>query len=128
MFKVLLADDAPASRELICTILEAAGYSVFEAEDGAEALRVAQAERPDLIILDIQMPLLDGYATLRELRSDRALRSIPVIALTAGAMQGEKERALKAGFDLFLAKPVSLSSLRAEVTRLLPRAASAAAD
>jgi CheY-like chemotaxis protein len=119
MFKVLIADDAAASRELIGTILESAGYEVAEAQDGAEALQSALAQRPDLIILDIQMPLLDGYAVLKALRTHPVLRSIPVIALTAGAMQDERQRALAAGFDLFITKPISIADLRVEVGRLL---------
>ena len=125
---MLIADDAAASRELICAVLEGAGYRVIEAQDGAEALRRAEAERPDLIILDIQMPLLDGFATLKALRSDPVFHSTPVIALTAGAMRGERERALEAGFALFIAKPVSISHLRAEVNRLLERCEAQAAD
>jgi CheY-like chemotaxis protein len=121
MFKVLIADDAAASRELIGTILESAGYEVAEAQDGAEALQSALAQRPDLIILDIQMPLLDGYAVLKALRTHPVLRSIPVVALalTAGAMQDERQRALAAGFDLFITKPISIADLRVEVGRLL---------
>lgn len=126
MFTVLIADDAAASRELISTVLEGAGYRVIEAKDGAEALRLADAERPDLIILDIQMPLLDGYRTLRALRADPAFASTPVVALTAGTMRGERERALNAGFAQFLAKPLSLNLLRLEVSRLLGCAANAA--
>jgi two-component system, cell cycle response regulator DivK len=119
MFKVLIADDAAASRELIGTILESTGYEVAEAQDGAEALQSALAQRPDLIILDIQMPLLDGYAVLKALRTHPVLRSIPVVALTAGAMQDERQRALAAGFDLFITKPISIADLRVEVGRLL---------
>ena len=128
MFTVLVADDADASRELIRAILEGAGYGVTEAQDGAEALQCAQAEPPDLIILDIQMPRLNGYAVLRALRSNPTLQSIPVVALTAGAMQGERQRALAAGFDLYITKPISIADLRVEVGRLLRWNASEAAD
>lgn len=119
MQKILIADDMAASRELICSVLEGPGYQILEAVDGPEALNIARAERPAVIILDVQMPKMDGYEVLAEIRQDSALAGTPVIALTANAMQGEHERALKAGFTAYVTKPVSISALRAEVSRLL---------
>ena len=97
--KVLVADDNAVSRELIREVLELSGYDVVEAADGRDAVSVARASAPDLALVDIQMPHLDGYAVLRELRADPNLSKLHIIALTAFAMQGDRERALDAGFD-----------------------------
>lgn len=119
MTKVLVADDRTSSRELTLTVLEQSGYSVFEAADGLEALRIARDVLPDLIILDLHMPALDGFATVGELRLDDRFRATPIMALTASAMRGDRERALAAGFTSYIAKPMSLQRLRREVERLL---------
>lgn len=120
MKKILIADDKATSRELLRTVLERQGYEVMEAADGEEALQKALAQLPDLILLDLQMPLRTGYEVLEELRKDPRQAALPIIALTASAMQGDRERALAAGFTGYLAKPVALVHLREEVQRLLP--------
>lgn len=119
MKKVLVADDKATSRELVRTVLEKSGYTVVEASDGIEALRNARESKPDLIILDLHMPGLDGFAVVQELRRDRELAVTPVMALTASAMHGDRERAIAAGFTGYISKPISLSVLRSEVERLL---------
>lgn len=119
MKRILVADDRASSRELVREILEASGYQVVEAADGSKAVEVASQAQPDLILLDLQMPVLDGYGALAQLREDHRLHRIPVIALTANAMQRDRERTLAAGFDSYLAKPVSLDQLLQEVERLL---------
>ncbi len=119
MKKVLVADDKAPGRELIRTILEQSGHVVFEASDGAEALGSARELAPDLIILDLHMPVLDGFGVLAELKQDQRFAATPIIALTASAMQGDRERALSAGFTGYIAKPISLSALRAEIQRFL---------
>ena len=119
MIKVLIADDRAASRELIRTILEADGYDVEEAVDGLDAVLCAEQCQPALIIMDLQMPRLNGFEALRRLRQDRRFSSTPVLALTASAMNGDRERALAAGFTAYVTKPVSLTSLRSELKRLL---------
>jgi len=119
MKKVLVADDRASGRELIRTVLEQCGHSVFETGDGIEAVRKAQELLPDLIILDLHMPELDGFGALREIRADERLTATPIVALTASAMQGDRERALSAGFTSYLAKPISLNVLRSELGRLL---------
>lgn len=119
MKTVLVADDKATSRELVRTVLEKSGYAVVEASDGIEALRNARETKPDLIILDLHMPGLDGFAVVREIRLDRELALTPVMALTASAMQGDRERALSAGFTSYIAKPIQLSILRSEVERML---------
>src|SRR5438270_13506002 len=119
MKKILIADDKATSRELLRTVLEHQGYHVMEAADGEEALQRGRAEAPDLILLDLQMPRRTGYEVLSELRKNPRHASLPIIALTASAMQGDRERALAAGFTGYLAKPVALVHLREEVQRLL---------
>jgi CheY-like chemotaxis protein len=113
--RVLVADDNPAGRELVREGLTGPASSVIEAADGREALRKIRETRLDLVLLDIQMPEMDGYAVLREIRSDPALRGLRVVALTAFAMQGDRERALEAGFDEYLTKPVSVAKLKAQL-------------
>jgi len=119
MKKILIADDKATSRELLRTVLERQGYAVTEAADGEEALQKALAEPPDLILLDLQMPLRSGYEVLVELRKDPRHAEVPIIAITASAMQGDREKALAAGFTGYMAKPVALVHLREEVRRLL---------
>ena len=119
MKKILIAEDRPSSRELIRTVLEGCGYSVSEASDGRQAVEVAQRENPDLLIVDLQMPALDGLGVLAELRRDPRFGHVPIVALTASAMQGDRERALQAGFTEYITKPVNLRFLREEITRLL---------
>jgi CheY-like chemotaxis protein len=119
MKTVLIADDKATSRELVRTVLESSGYTVVEAGDGDEALERAREARPDLIILDLHMPALDGFGVVRELRLDPQFAATPVLALTASAMQGDRERALAAGFTSYISKPISLKTLRSEIERLL---------
>ena len=117
--KVLVADDKATGRELVRTVLENGGYEVFEASDGVEALLRAREENPDLIILDIHMPGRDGFGVVEELRKDSQFAETPIIALTASAMQGDRERAMAMGFTGYITKPIRLQVLRQEVERLL---------
>jgi len=119
MKRILIADDKATSRELVRIVLEKDGYAVAEAADGIEALHHAREWKPDLIILDLHMPGLDGFGVIREIRRDEQLAALPVMALTASAMQGDRERALAAGFTGYIAKPIPLKTLRKEVERLL---------
>lgn len=119
MKKVLIADDKETGRELVRTVLENTGYEVYEAKDGAEALEKARQIQPDLIILDLHMPILDGFGVIAELRRDPRFAATPAMALTASAMMGDRERAIAAGFTGYLSKPIRLSLLRAEVERLI---------
>jgi PAS domain S-box-containing protein len=113
--RVLVADDNPTGRELVREGLADYASSIIEASDGREALEKIREMLPDLVLLDIQMPEMDGYEVLREIRRDPALRDLRVVALTAFAMQGDRERALEAGFDDYLTKPVTVAKLKAQL-------------
>jgi len=119
MKTVLVADDKATGRELVRTVLEKDGYTVIEAGDGVEALRFAREQSPDLIILDLHMPGVDGFGVIQELRRDTRFAHTPVVALTASAMQGDRERAITMGFTGYITKPIRLGALRGEVERLL---------
>ena len=119
MKKVLIADDKAESRELLRTVLEKSGYEVHEAVDGVQALEQARALVPDLIILDLHMPRLDGFGAIEKLRQEDNFAATPILALTASAMMGDRERAITAGFSGYIAKPIGLNTLRNEVARLL---------
>ena len=107
-----MAEDRDASRELICTVLKAAGYSVIEACDGREAIERALETRADLVILDLYMPHTDGFGVLQRLRAEERYASTPIIALTASAMAGDSERAIASGFTAYISKPVGMADLR----------------
>jgi CheY-like chemotaxis protein len=117
--KILVADDTDNGRELVKTVLEGSGYQVYEARDGLEAVAQARAHNPDLIILDLHMPGLDGFGVIQELRREQTFAATPIMALTASAMMGDKERATAVGFTGYITKPIRLISLRQEVERLL---------
>lgn len=119
---ILIADDRASSRELLRLVLARAGYEVIEAEDGQQALERARAASPDLILLDLQMPQLDGYGVLAELRREARFEKLPILALTASAMRGDREKILEAGFTDYLAKPAGPEVVRETVARLLGRA------
>jgi two-component system cell cycle response regulator DivK len=119
MKQILIVEDKPSSRELLRTVLEQQGYQVIEAADGEEALERLREAKPDLVLLDVQIPIRNGYDVLQAIRGDLNLTNLPVVAVTANAMQGEREKALAAGFTGYIAKPVSISQLRIEVNRLL---------
>jgi CheY-like chemotaxis protein len=117
--RILIADDRASSRELLRLVLDRAGYDVIEAEDGVEALEQARVGNPDLILLDLQMPRLDGYGTIAELRREERFRALPILALTASAMRGDREKIMAAGFTDYLSKPAGPELLRETVARLL---------
>lgn len=119
MKTILVAEDRDASRELIRTVLESCGYRVVEAADGKEALLRAEEVQADLVILDLYMPHANGFEVLSQLRLREGYQRTPVIALTASAMNGDRERALAAGFSDFISKPVNLKALRLEIARFL---------
>lgn len=113
--RVLVADDNPAGRELIREGLTGHVASIVEAGNGREALAKIREARPDLVLLDIQMPEMDGYEVVREIRRDPALKDLRIIAVTAFAMQGDREKALAAGFDDYITKPINFAHLKAQL-------------
>jgi CheY-like chemotaxis protein len=119
MSKILVAEDNLPNRELIREILESCGHEVIEAEDGQQALERLQDTKPDLVLLDIQMPVLDGYAVVRQLRQIPRLANLKILALTAYAMQGDREKVLQSGFDGYLTKPIDKAALTNELRHLL---------
>ncbi|HUX67504.1 MAG TPA: response regulator [Terriglobales bacterium] len=116
---ILVAEDDAASRELLTEILRASGYRVVEAADGAAAVNELEQCRPDLVLVDIQMPKLSGYQVLSHLRTHSSHPATPVVAITAHAMRGDREQALEAGFDGYFAKPIEVAELRQRVAELL---------
>ena len=119
MTKILVAEDNPSNRELFRELLESWGYEVVEAVDGEAALKAASEGSLDAVLLDIQMPLLDGYEVLRRLRQDPKLAHLRVMALTAFAMRGDREKALAAGFDSYHSKPINGQVLKRDIEQLL---------
>lgn len=119
MIKVLMAEDSPVNRELLRELLESQGCEVDEAWDGEEALQRLAQKRPDIVLLDIGMPKLDGFGVIQRVRQDPRLADLPVLAVTAYAMRGDREKGLDAGFDGYLSKPVDGRLLFAEMDRLL---------
>jgi CheY-like chemotaxis protein len=111
----LIADDNPAGLELVRESLRNYTSSIIEASNGREALEKIRSSRPDLVLLDIQMPEMDGYQVVREVRRDPSLHGLRVVALTAFAMQGDRDKAIEAGFDDYITKPVTLSKLKAQL-------------
>jgi CheY-like chemotaxis protein len=123
MSKILIAEDNAVNRELLRELLEMRGHTVAEACDGEEALRMIERTQPDLLLLDIGMPLLDGFGVMRKIRESPQFASLPVVAVTAYAMQGDREKILSSKFDGYLSKPVNARSLGEELDRLLSKRA-----
>ena len=116
---IMLVDDYVDNREVYAHYLRYKGYRVEEAEDGHQALEKASRHRPDLIVMDLALPGLDGWEATRRLKSDPLTQGIPVIALTGHAMEGQSERAKAAGCDAFVVKPCEPSHLEARIRTLL---------
>jgi two-component system, cell cycle response regulator DivK len=116
---VLLVEDNEDNRIIYSTVLRHVGYDVVEAEDGVQAIALARSVRPDLILMDISIPELDGWEATRILRAEEATKRTPIIALTAHALPDDRERAVKIGFTAYLAKPVEPRAVVAEVKRWL---------
>jgi two-component system cell cycle response regulator DivK len=117
--KILVVEDNEQNRILMRQILTHHGYEVLEATDGLSGLEMARAHKPDLIMLDIQMPVMNGFMVIRELRNDPELKAIKVIAVTSFAMKGDREKALRAGFDEYATKPIDTRRFPLLVKELL---------
>ena len=121
MAKILLVEDNELNRDMLSRRLARHGYVVVMAVDGRQALAMARTERPDLVLMDMSLPVLDGWEATRRLRADPASRHLPVIALTAHAMEGDREKALAAGCDDYATKPVDLPRFLGQMAALLSR-------
>jgi CheY-like chemotaxis protein len=118
---ILLAEDNPTNILTLKDYLESYGYRMLIAHDGAEAVEIAADTHPDLVLMDIQMPVMDGLEAIRHLRAVEYSATIPIIALTALAMPGDRERCLEAGASEYISKPVSLKILRQKIMSLLKK-------
>lgn len=119
MPKILIVEDNEMNLDMLSRRLERKGFQVFPARDGAQGLTAARSENPDLILMDMSLPEMDGWEATRRLKGDPALRRIPVIALTAHAMAGDREKALAAGCNEYDTKPVDFERLMGKITALL---------
>ena len=120
--RILVVEDNPLNLKLVRDVLQFAGYDVVEAQSGEEGLRVAEEDPPDLVLMDLQLPGIDGTETLRRLRQGSLGRDVPVVAVTAFAMAEDRERASLAGFDGYVEKPISVRELPGQIEAFLVRA------
>jgi two-component system cell cycle response regulator DivK len=116
---ILYIEDDPNNRILVRRILQAEGYNVLEAENATQALAVLAAHMPDLIFMDINMPDIDGYTLTTRLKSLTKMNSVPIIAMTANVMRGDRERSLEAGCDGYIQKPIDVDKLPEQISRFL---------
>jgi two-component system, cell cycle response regulator DivK len=119
--RILVVEDQPDSRQIIRDMLAGTDYEITEAENGEAALAAIAEQRPDLILMDIQLPIMDGYTATNQIKADPALRSIPIIAVTSYALAGEEKRARAAGCDDFVTKPFSPRQLLAKIRQYMPQ-------
>jgi len=119
MSKILIVEDDRANREMLARYLTLLGYRIVMALDGAQAVALAQTERPDLILMDMRLPVMDGWEATRRLKADDRTKRIPIVALTGHALAGASEGAKKAGCDSFVTKPCLPDDLVVEVRRML---------
>jgi len=118
--RVLIVEDNDLNMKLFNDLLEAHGYLTLQTRDGVEALRMARQHRPDLILMDIQLPEVSGLEVTKWLKEDDELRAIPIIAVTAFAMKGDEEKIRDGGCEAYIAKPISVASFMRTVERFLP--------
>ena len=119
MKRVLVVEDTEDNRQIIRDLLTSAGYEMIEAVNGEQGVAMAAEHRPDLILMDIQLPVLDGYEATRRIKTNPALRHIPIIAVTSYALSGDEEKTREAGCDAYVAKPFSPRLLLAKVRGFL---------
>jgi two-component system, cell cycle response regulator DivK len=119
MTKVLLVEDNEMNRDMLSRRLIRRGFQVVFAMDGQQGIDLARSERPDIILMDMSLPVIDGWEATRRVKADAATRSVPVIGLTAHAMSGDREKAIEAGCDDYDTKPVELDRLISKIDRLL---------
>ena len=119
--RILVVEDQPDSRQIIRDMVAGTDYEITEAENGEEALAAIAKQRPDLILMDIQLPIMDGYTATRLIKTDPALRSIPIIAVTSYAVAVEEKKARAAGCDDYMTKPFSPRQLLAKIRQYMPQ-------
>jgi two-component system cell cycle response regulator DivK len=117
--RILVIEDQPDNRRILRDLLTSADFEVIEAEDGESGLAAAAAQKPDLILMDVQLPGIDGYEATRRLKGDATLREVPIIAVTAHALTGAENEARAAGCDGYISKPISPRQLLAKVREYL---------
>jgi len=117
--RILVVEDQEDNRRILRDLLNSVGFQILEAEDGARGVSAAEAQLPDLILMDIQMPVMDGYEATRRIKANPALRRIPVIVVTSYALSGDEEKARAAGCDDYITKPYSPRALLAKVNEHL---------
>lgn len=122
MAKILIVEDNEMNRDMLSRRLEKRGFAVVMAVDGQQGVDLASSERPDLILMDMSLPVMDGWSATRAIKDTPEIASIPVIALTAHAMDGDREKALAAGCDDYDTKPIELPRLLEKIRRFLPDA------
>jgi two-component system cell cycle response regulator DivK len=113
--RILVVEDQADNRRILRDLLTSAGYEIIQAENGEEALAMVARDRPDLILMDIQLPLLDGYEATRRIKADPELRAIPIIVITSYALSGDESKARAAGCDAYVTKPYSPRTLLAQI-------------
>jgi two-component system, cell cycle response regulator DivK len=117
--RILVVEDHEDNRQILRDLLASAGYEMLEAENGEDGVAAAAAEQPDLILMDIQLPILDGYEATRRIKADPVLKAIPIIVVTSYALSGDEEKARIAGCDAYVAKPYSPRQLLARIRDFL---------
>jgi CheY-like chemotaxis protein len=120
MAKILLVEDNEMNRDMLSRRLERRGYEVIIAVDGAQGVSMTLSQQPDLILMDMSLPIMDGWEATRTLKANPATNTIPIIALTAHAMSGDREKALQAGCDDYDTKPIELNRLIDKIVHFLP--------
>src|SRR6266704_794964 len=118
--RILIIEDNPANLELMTYLLKAFGHVPLTAQDGEEGLAAARREKPDLIVCDIQLPGLDGHAVARAIKAEAALGAIPLVAVTAFAMVGDRDKVLASGFDVYIPKPIAPEKFVGQIESFLP--------
>ncbi len=122
---ILVVEDNERNRKLLRTILRFRGFEVVECDDGAPALELARKHQPALVLMDIQLPTMDGITALGQLRGDTTTKNIPVVAVTASVTPNEREKVLAAGFDAYVGKPIDVDAFGEIVDRFVPKEAKA---
>lgn len=120
MPKILIVEDNELNRDMLSRRLERRGFQIVMAVDGQQGVDMARSERPDLVLMDMSLPVMDGWAATKAIKADAELAAIPVIALTAHAMEGDRAKAIEAGCDDYDTKPIELPRLLEKIAKFLP--------